>query len=100
MAANVPTICYWDQKDWPLCKQAVEQFDHLREVGILFDMPEDAAAHVNAIWNDVPGWWNSRAVRVVRRQWQDQYARTSPIWWWHWAVAIWKMATGRVPKTG
>jgi len=94
MAANVPTVCYWDPKDWPLCRQAEVQFERLREAGILFDTPEEAAIHVNAIWGDVPGWWNSHDIVSARRQWLEQYAQTSPIWWWHWAVGIWKLASG------
>lgn len=100
MAANTPTVCYWDPNDWPMCKQAEEYFMLLREAKILFDNPEDAAEHINEIWNDVPNWWESPNVQKARTMWQCQYALTSPIWWWHWAVGIWRLATGRQPKYG
>jgi len=97
MAANVPTICYWDPCDWPLCKQANEQFDHLRKAKILFENPEEAAAHVNEIWHDVSSWWDTPEVQDARQVWQKCHALTSSIWWWSWAVGTWKLATGREP---
>ena len=98
MAANVPTVCYWDPADWPICSQAKRQFDLLRAAGILFDSPEEAAIRVNEIWDDVSGWWNKPEVRNARMGWVDYHARTSLFWWWHWACGIWRLATGREPK--
>jgi putative transferase (TIGR04331 family) len=98
MAANVPTVCYWNPQDWPLCKQAKVQFDSLKNAGLLFDNPEDAASHINEIWDDIPGWWKSSVVQNALLDWRNHHARTSGIWWWHWAVAVWQLATGRKPK--
>lgn len=97
LAANVPTICYWNPKDWPFCQQAEEKFAVLRESGLLFDDPDAAAAHINAIWDDVPGWWRSKSVTNASQQWRKDFARTSPAWFWHWTFAIWKLALGADP---
>lgn len=97
MAANVPTVCYWQAGDWPLCPQAEVQFELLRQCGILFDSPAAAARHVNAIWSDVPGWWMSAPVQAARRSWAHCHARTSPVWWWHWARALWNLGIERGP---
>ena len=98
MAANVPTVCYWNRKDWPICPQAELQFDLLRAADIVFDCPEKAAAHVTKIWGDVSGWWNRPVVKNARAEWVDYHARASVFWWWHWATGIWRLATGRSPK--
>jgi putative transferase (TIGR04331 family) len=98
MAANVPTVCYWDPNDWPLCSQAKVQFDRLRQAGILFDTPQAAATHINNIWSDVGAWWARPGIRAARQEWNNFHARTSPIWWWHWALGIWKLARMVSPK--
>jgi len=95
MAADVPTVCYWNPGDWLLCSQANEQFDRLREVNILFDNPEEASAHVNKIWDNVQEWWWCKNVREARDEWLFHHARTSRYWWWQWAHGIWKLATGK-----
>ena len=95
MAANVPTVCYWNPGDWPLCSQANEQFDRLREVNLLFDNPEEASAHVNKIWDNVQEWWRCKDVCEARDEWLSHHAETSRYWWWRWAHGIWKLATGK-----
>jgi len=95
MAANIPVVCFWDADEWPLCSQADADFEPLRECGILFDNPVNAARHVNGIWANVPAWWNSEEVQNARRAWAKTHARTSPVWWWHWAMALWKLSLGR-----
>jgi putative transferase (TIGR04331 family) len=97
MAANVPTICYWNPKDWPFSRQAEPLFKLLQENGLLFDNPVAAAQHINIIWDDVEGWWNRKNVKDARQEWADNLAKTSPFWWWHWAVAVWKLARGDDP---
>jgi len=98
MASNIPTVCYWDPKDWPLCSQANVQFELLRKANILFDNPEAAAAHVNVIWSNVQDWWNGSQICDARREWLAYHARTSSIWWWYWVGGIWRLATGRELK--
>lgn len=92
MAANVPMVSYWDPQAWPECRQAKPLNDALRKAGILHDDPESAARHINHIWDDVPGWWNSKDVQQARNDWCRQYARASRVWWWHWIVALWRLA--------
>jgi len=95
MAANVPLVCYWDRDEWPCCPEAENAFEPLRRCGILFDNPADAARHINTIWGDVPGWWNDESVQEARRTWAESYARTSPVWWWHWARALLELSGKR-----
>jgi putative transferase (TIGR04331 family) len=88
MAANVPTVCFWDPDAWPESIQGKVFFDRFRALGMLHDSPEDAARHINEIWGDVDTWWQSDAVQATRRDFCRRYARTSRIWWWHWLKTL------------
>jgi putative transferase (TIGR04331 family) len=90
-AANVPTVCTWDADAWPPCAQAKPFFDDLIAAGVLFHDPRKAAAHVNAIWPDVEGWWRSTEVQKARRAWARQFARSSGWWWAEWLRAMWTL---------
>lgn len=92
LAANVPTILFWDPAVWPLCRQAEPVFDALRQAGILFHDPVAAATQANRVWNDVPGWWQSPERQQARRHWVSVYARTSRVWWLHWMAALYRLA--------
>ena len=93
MAANIPTILYWERDAWPLAASAEPYFQRLRDAGILFHDAAQAAAKVNAIWDDVPGWWGTSEVQTARRVFADRYARTSRWWWWvHWLRALWRLS--------
>lgn len=98
MAANVPTVAFWDQGAWPASRQAEPLNDILKKAGILHDTAQSAARHINDIWDDVPGWWNDPATQQARLQWCDQYARASKVWWWHWMAALWRLA--RTDRSG
>jgi putative transferase (TIGR04331 family) len=97
MAANIPTICYWNPDHWPQCRQIRPYFERFEKAGMLFSDATEAAQQVAAVWDDVPGWWNSNDIQQIRHDWSGQYARTSPIWWWHWARTIWSLSRERAP---
>jgi putative transferase (TIGR04331 family) len=88
MAANVPTIAFWDPEAWPLCDSAKPDFEALENAGILFRTPEDAARQTNAVWNDVAAWWQSPSVQAARKQWCAQYAWAERFWWPRWLLAL------------
>ena len=43
MTANVPLVCFWDDRRWPLSEQAEPSFRAPREAGVFFDPPAAAA---------------------------------------------------------
>jgi len=88
LAANIPTICFWDQDVWHMCQQAKPYFDALRNVGISFNNGSEAAEKVNEIWDDVEGWWQQPDVQKARKDWARQYASTSKNWRREWTKAI------------
>ncbi len=91
MAANVPTICFWDPKLWPYSEEAAPYFEILRKAGIIFPDGDSAARRINEISDNVQGWWLSDEVQSARQAWANQYARTSGIWWWHWLRTLYKI---------
>ncbi len=90
LAANIPTICFWNPEFWDMSLQAEPYFKTLRDAGILFNNAEDAAKKINEIWNDIEGWWRQPSVQGARKEWSWQYARTNKRWRREWIKEIWK----------
>jgi putative transferase (TIGR04331 family) len=95
MAANVPTVCFWDESAWPVGRTARPHFDRLKRAGIVFDTPKDAARHIAAIWPHVQEWWAGTAVQSARRDWCREFARSSRIWPLHWMKGLAALACVR-----
>lgn len=75
---NVPTVLFWNPKYWALRSDAVNDFEELRKAKILHNTPEEAAAHVNLIWNDINGWWLSESVQKAKNDFCSKYSYTPP----------------------
>ncbi|MCP5370551.1 MAG: hypothetical protein H6907_02365 [Hyphomicrobiales bacterium] len=99
LAANVPTVAFWDDTIWPRSPQAAASLEVLADCGILHRSGRSAGAQVNAVWDDVESWWRDRPVQRARQQWCHQYARTHPFWWAFWLAGLWRLASahGRRP---
>lgn len=67
LAANVPTLMYWDREIWPLTQESEALLDVLARAGIWHATAEEAAAKANQIWEDPCSWWHSAAVQDARR---------------------------------
>src|SRR5262249_25658745 len=80
LAANVPTVAFWDREKWLLARQAKPLFAELERVGILCSDPESAATQVNTIWPDVEEWWREPGRQKARRAWCRQFAWAER-WW-------------------
>ena len=92
LAANVPTVLYWDPQAWPAARQAEPLFEGLRRAGILHHDPVAAGRQVDRVWGDVPNWWREPEVQRARRAFVAAYARTSPWGGWYWAGALLRLA--------
>jgi hypothetical protein len=78
MAANTPTVLFWNPEHWRVGRETAAALAELAAVGIHHATPNAAAAHICRIWPDVQGWWQSEAVQQARRNWCTQYAMTTP----------------------
>jgi len=74
LAANAPTVIFWNRRYEQLHESADLIFDELIRVGIFHETPESAAAHIVSIWNDVDGWWLRADVQDVRERYCRAYA--------------------------
>ena len=70
---NVPTVIYWNPKHWELRESALPYFEELKRVGIFHESPGSAARHIEKIWDDVDGWWETPAVREVLENFKAHY---------------------------
>ena len=74
LAANAPTVIFWDEKYSEMHHQSVAYFDGLKKVGIFHTNPESAAHHIEKVWDDVYGWWMSEEVQSARKSFCNKYA--------------------------
>jgi hypothetical protein len=84
LAANIPTVGFWDHDAWPLARQAEPVFEELKRAGIIFHDPKRAAASINETWSDVEGWWADPDRQRARELFCERYARTSRWWLFDW----------------
>lgn len=85
LAANIPTVLFWDQKRWEIRKEAEPYFDGLRKVGILWSSPEAAAEKLGTMFDDPSPWWQSEPVQDARRRFVERYALTREDWLDRWS---------------
>lgn len=88
LAADVPTVLFWDPERWEARPEAEPYFDGLRSAGILWDSPEAAAAKVAEIYPDPHVWWRSRVVRSARDRFVERFALARAEWKTAWVEAI------------
>jgi len=81
---NIPTIIFWDSKLLDERKSAIPKFDLLRNAGILFHDPAEAAKRINAIWDDVQGWWMHPDRQNARREFMETFCRAETNWQKKW----------------
>ena len=77
MAANIPTIIFWDPTINPIQNSAIKYFDDLKKVGIFHESPESAAQHVIMNYNDIDKWWNNHELKKVLDQFLKKYCYSS-----------------------
>lgn len=75
LGRDIPTIICWDPQQWELRESARPFFEKLKNAGIFHESPQSAAAHVNAVWDNVAGWWQQPHVQEARAAFCEQYAR-------------------------
>ena len=78
IAANIPSIVYWDPSYWELRDDAIPYFQELRKVGIFHESPESAAMQLNTVWDNVFDWWNSNATQEAVINFANKFCYTSP----------------------
>lgn len=98
LAANKPTLLFWDSQANKLRPEAQPYYDLLRKSGILFDMPESAGAAVNHIYEDVETWWNDPERQDSVEIFCERFARNAPDAVELWTVEFKRIAAMPLPK--
>lgn len=93
LAANKPTVLFWNPDANKLRAEAQSYFDLLRDAGIFFDTPEAAAVAVADVYDDVEAWWNNAERQETIRLFCERFARTSPD-----AITLWSNELKRVSE--
>lgn len=78
MAANVPTICYWNPSHWPVSPAFQKVLLTMSKAGIWHSSPESAGEHINEIWPFLPAWWQSPKVQAARQEFLKTFALCPP----------------------
>jgi len=60
---NFPTIIFLNKNIELMNKEFLLALNNLRDAGVVFYTPEEAANQVNLVWDSVDVWWNSKKVQ-------------------------------------
>jgi putative transferase (TIGR04331 family) len=90
LAANAPTVLFWDPNVWEVRAEAEEYLSELRTAGIFFASPEDAAAKVSEVYDDPEKWWQQAHLQKARRAFVERFAYARADW-----ASLWSQALGR-----
>ena len=88
LAANVPTVMFWDPAHWEVRDEVERCFEDLREAGILWNSPEDAARKVSEIYDEPWDWWRGPSVQAIRHAFVSHFALWRENWLESWVKAL------------
>jgi putative transferase (TIGR04331 family) len=74
---NHPTVIFFNKNIDLMNKEFSLSLKALEKVGIVFYTPEQAANHINLIWNSVDSWWNSKKVQDAVNFFCNKYSKRS-----------------------
>jgi putative transferase (TIGR04331 family) len=77
LSANKPTILFWNPKTNILRPEAEPYYEILKESGILYHNPEEAAGVVNSVYESTEKWWDDTERQLARRKFCNRFAKTS-----------------------
>jgi putative transferase (TIGR04331 family) len=97
LAANRPTILFWNPETYELRPEAQPYYDLLRKNRILFDTPESAGVAVNRVYDDVETWWNDPERRDAVERFCERFARNSPDAIELWVAEFKRIANAAIP---
>ena len=60
---NFPTIIFFNKNIALMKKEFLLDLNNLRDAGVVFYTPQEAANQVNLVWDSVDDWWNSKTVQ-------------------------------------
>ena len=85
LSYNIPTIVFFNLEQCNIRPEAIYYFEKLKSVGIFHDSPEAAAKFLNKIETNIEEWWNEPKLQLIRREFCDEYVKTSKNWATEWS---------------
>ena len=70
---NGPTILIYDFKKMPIISDNNFDYSFLEKNLISFNNPEDAAKHINEIWDNIDEWWLQKSVKLTLDKLRDTF---------------------------
>jgi putative transferase (TIGR04331 family) len=80
LAANIPTIAFFDPDLNKIKGESQEYIDDLMRAEILHPSPRQAAEKLNSAFDELEAWWKKPIVQEARSRFVRQFARTSKDW--------------------
>jgi putative transferase (TIGR04331 family) len=88
LAANFPTLVFFDPKKYEFRPDVMPIMDKLRKVGILHNTPESASIFLNKLDNRIEEWWNGEILQITRKEFCLIFANKSPKWHVVWSTFL------------
>jgi putative transferase (TIGR04331 family) len=77
MAANIPTVIFWNPTFMEMNSSAEADFDNLKDVRVFHHSPQSAAEHIARIAGNLEGWWFDDKTQCAVNSFLYKYARSS-----------------------
>lgn len=88
LAMNIPTLVLYDPSVQRIRDSAVPLFAGLRKARILFDDAEQAAKHLNAVYDQIDEWWKNAQTQTAVKRFCTSFARSHARWKAEWLEAL------------
>lgn len=89
MAANIPTILFWDKNHFPLEKKAEKYLKQFELNNMFFENYIELSEFI--LKNNISKWWNSNQIKEIRNKWCSDYAYTNKYWKNEWSKFLIKI---------
>ena len=75
LSEGFPTVMFFRESHWRTSQIAKSGLDGLRESGIVFHSPTDAAIHINRVWTSTSQWWTDPQNKTNRLKFCEEFSR-------------------------
>lgn len=77
LQGNYPSLCFIPYGLEHLTPEARVDYQNLMDVGMIFTSAAELASHLQIIFSDIDGWWNSPTIQLARTDFCKKYSRSS-----------------------
>ena len=88
VSSGVPTILLYLESSYEFETEFYDLISELKDKNIIFSDPLKAANHINNIWDNPMGWWDSPEVISARNRFFDMCCKSSDNWLNEWSFFL------------